>query len=174
MGSGCRGAPVWERGRRRVTVVYLDLVFLLNGVVDYLLLLSAGRLAGECLHRGRLALGAVLGDYTGHIDVKTMTTDRQNKGASLATLRGKRLVITGELEEHQRLSVSTLKQISSTDVIRVEEKYRQPEDILPTHTLVLFTNHLPRVGSTDGGTWRRLIVVPFNATIPEEKGIQRR
>ena len=118
------------------------------------------------------ALGAVLGDYTGHIDVKTMTTDRQNKGASLATLRGKRLVITGELEEHQRLSVSTLKQISSTDAIRVEEKYRQPEDILPSHTLVRSTNHLPRDGSTDGGTWRRLIVVPFNATIPEEKGIQ--
>ena len=68
MGSGYRGAPVRERGRRRVTVVYLDLVFLLNGVVDYLLLLSAGRLAGECLHRGRLALGAVLGGlYAGAV-----------------------------------------------------------------------------------------------------------
>ena len=51
-----------------MTVVYLDLVFLLNGVVDYLLLLSAGRLAGECLHRGRLALGAVLGGlYAGAV-----------------------------------------------------------------------------------------------------------
>ena len=54
------------------------------------------------------ALGEVLGDYAGSIDVRTLTTDRSNKGASLATLRGKRLVITGELEEHQRLSVATL------------------------------------------------------------------
>ena len=41
--------------------VYLDELFLLNFVVDYLLLLAAGRLAGEILRRGRLALGAALG-----------------------------------------------------------------------------------------------------------------
>lgn len=118
------------------------------------------------------ALGAVLGDYTGSIDIKTITTDRANKGAALATLRGRRLVITGELEEHQRLSVATLKQLASTDRLVIEEKFKQPETVKQTHTLVLFTNHLPRVGSTDNGTWRRLIVVPFNATIPAGTGIQ--
>ena len=118
------------------------------------------------------ALGAVLGDYTGSIDIKVITTDRANKGASLATLRGRRLVITGELEEHQRLSVATLKQLASTDRLVIEEKFKQPETVKQTHTLVLFTNHLPRVGSTDNGTWRRLIVVPFNATIPSGTGIQ--
>lgn len=118
------------------------------------------------------AIGEALGDYTGSIDIKTITTDRANKGASLATLRGRRLVITGELEEHQRLSVATLKQLASTDKLVVEEKFRQPETVTQTHTLVLFTNHLPRVGSTDSGTWRRLIVVPFNATIPAGSGVQ--
>ena len=44
-----------------MTVVYLDVLFLLNFVVDYILLLSAGRLTGEAIHRGRLALGAALG-----------------------------------------------------------------------------------------------------------------
>ena len=44
-----------------MTVVYLDEVFLLNFVVDYLLLLAAGRLSGEVLRRRRLALGAALG-----------------------------------------------------------------------------------------------------------------
>ena len=43
-----------------MTGVYIDALFLLNFVVDYLLLLCAGRLAGEVLHRGRLALGAAL------------------------------------------------------------------------------------------------------------------
>ncbi len=41
--------------------VYVDLLFLLNAVVNYLLLLAAGRLSGEELRRGRLALGAALG-----------------------------------------------------------------------------------------------------------------
>lgn len=44
-----------------MTVIYIDSLFLLNFVVDYLLLLCAGRLAGEVLHRGRLALGAAFG-----------------------------------------------------------------------------------------------------------------
>ena len=54
-------AACTPEGGSGMTVVYLDEVFLLNFVVDYLLLLSAGRLAGEVLRRGRLALGAALG-----------------------------------------------------------------------------------------------------------------
>ena len=118
------------------------------------------------------AIGDSLGDYTGAIDIKVITTDRANKGAALATLRGKRLVITGELEEHQRLSVATLKQVASTDKLTIEEKYKQPETVKQSHTLLLFTNHLPRVGSTDDGTWRRLIAVPFNATIQPSNSVQ--
>lgn len=117
------------------------------------------------------ALGAVLGDYAGTINIKVLTTDQMNKGASLATLRGKRLVISGEMDPHQSLSISTLKQIASTDELVIEEKFKQPETIKPTHTLALFTNHLPRIDAMDVGTWRRITVVPFQATIPEETAI---
>lgn len=68
--------------------------------------------------------------------------------------------------------MATLKQLASTDLLTIEEKFKQPETIKQSHTLVLFSNHLPRVGSTDGGTWRRLTVVPFNATIPTVGGVQ--
>ena len=44
-----------------MTVIYIDTLFLLNALVDYLLLLAAARLAGEPLRRGRFALGAALG-----------------------------------------------------------------------------------------------------------------
>jgi stage II sporulation protein GA (sporulation sigma-E factor processing peptidase) len=44
-----------------MTVVYIDSLFLLNLVVNYLLLLSAARLAGEIICRPRLGLGAGLG-----------------------------------------------------------------------------------------------------------------
>lgn len=118
------------------------------------------------------ALADVLGSYAGTIDVKVLTTDRQNKGAALATLRGKRLVIAGELEEHQRLSTSTLKQLASTDKLTIEEKFKQPETVKQTHTLILFSNFLPMVGSMDNGTWRRLLVVPFNAVISEQDSVQ--
>jgi len=44
-----------------MTVIYVDTLFLLNAIVDYLLLLAAARLAGEPLRRVRFALGAALG-----------------------------------------------------------------------------------------------------------------
>ena len=44
-----------------MTVIYIDTLFLLNALVDYLLLLAAARLAGEPLRRWRFALGAGLG-----------------------------------------------------------------------------------------------------------------
>jgi P4 family phage/plasmid primase-like protien len=36
---------------------------------------------------------------------------------------------------------------------------------IPSHTTVLYTNHLPRVGAIDAGTWRRIQIIPFNAKI---------
>ena len=44
-----------------MTVVYIDALFLLNLIVNYLLLLAAAKLAGEPLRRLRLAAGAALG-----------------------------------------------------------------------------------------------------------------
>ena len=44
-----------------MTVVYIDLLFLLNLIANYLLLLAAGRMAGAVLARLRIGLGAALG-----------------------------------------------------------------------------------------------------------------
>ena len=44
-----------------MTVIYIDSLFLLNLIVDYLLLLGAACLSGAVLCRPRMALGAVLG-----------------------------------------------------------------------------------------------------------------
>lgn len=51
-----------------MTVVYWDRVVVLNGIVDYLLLLSAAWLSGLPLRRGRLVLWAALGGlYAGAV-----------------------------------------------------------------------------------------------------------
>lgn len=44
-----------------MTVIYIDVLFLLNLVVDYLLLLTTARITGETISRVRLGLGALLG-----------------------------------------------------------------------------------------------------------------
>ena len=47
-----------------------------------------------------------------------------------------------------------------------------PFAFTPSHTLVLYTNHLPLVGAMDAGIWRRLIVIPFNATIEGDTDVK--
>lgn len=71
-----------------------------------------------------------------------------------------------------RLNTSIIKQLCSTDAVFAERKYKDPFQFIPSHTLVLYTNHLPRVGANDPGTWRRLIVIPFNAHIEGNNDIK--
>ena len=84
----------------------------------------------------------------------------------MAELKGKRLIIASELEEGVRLNTAVVKQLCSTDPIYAEKKYKDPFMFDPSHLLVLYTNHLPKISSSnDEGIWRRLIVIPFNAHI---------
>ena len=111
-------------------------------------------------------ISRVLGTYAGNMSADTLTVGcRRNVKPEMAELKGKRLIIAAELEEGMRLSTSVLKQLCSTDVIYAEKKFKEPFGFVPSHTVVLYTNHLPRVGASDEGTWRRLIVIPFQAKI---------
>ena len=93
-------------------------------------------------------------------------------GEGAAEAKGKRLLIAAELQEGMRLSTANVKQLCSTDEITAEKKFKDPFSYTPTHTLVLYTNHLPKVGASDDGTWRRLIVVPFTEKISKDKDIK--
>lgn len=118
-------------------------------------------------------IAGVLGNYSGNISADTLTVNcRRNVKPELAEAKGKRLLIAAELEEGMRISTSVVKQLCSTDRIAAEKKYKDPASFTPSHTLVLYTNHLPRVGAMDAGIWRRLIVIPFLATITGEKDIK--
>lgn len=110
------------------------------------------------------SLARVLGSYCGGISADALTAGcKRNIRPEMAELKGKRMVIAAEMEEGVRLSTSVLKQICSTDEVGGEKKYKAPFQFVPSHTIVLYTNHLPRVGASDEGTWRRLIVIPFTA-----------
>ena len=70
------------------------------------------------------------------------------------------------------LNTAIIKQLCSTDEIYAEKKYKSPFSFVPSHTLVLYTNHLPKVGANDPGTWRRLFLIPFNAVIEGKNDIK--
>lgn len=118
-------------------------------------------------------IARVLGNYSGSISADALTVGvRRNVKPELAEARGKRLLIAAETEEGMRLSTSNVKQLASTDEISAEKKFKDPFAFTPSHTLILYTNHLPRVGAMDAGIWRRLIVIPFEAKIEGSSDIK--
>ena len=119
------------------------------------------------------AVSRVLGLYSGNISADTLTVGcRRNIKPEMAEVKGKRLLIAAEMQEGSRLNDSTVKQLCSTDDVFAEKKYKDPFSFKPCHTLVLYTNHLPRVSASDDGIWRRLIVIPFNAKITDKSDIK--
>ena len=115
----------------------------------------------------------VLGNYAGMLSAEALTMNcKRNVKPEMAELKGKRLIISSEMEEGMRLNTAVVKQLCSTDEIQAEKRYKDPFSFVPPHTLVLYTNHLPKVGANDDGIWRRLIVIPFNAKITGKSDIK--
>lgn len=118
-------------------------------------------------------IARTLGTYSGKISAEVLTVgNKRNAKPEMAELKGKRLIIASEMEEGMRLNTAMVKNLCSTDPIQAEKKYEKPFDFIPTHTLVLYTNHLPRVSANDDGIWRRLIVIPFEAKIVGKSDIK--
>lgn len=170
---GDAGKEIWEDTLQKTFLNDQELIDYVQAVMG---LAAIGHVYVEALiiaygdgHNGKStffnSVARVLGSYSGSISADTLTVGcRRNTKWEITELKGKRLAIAAELEEGQRLSTSILKQITSTDKIQGERKFKDPGDFTPSHTVVLYTNHLPRVGASDSGTWRRLIVIPFNAS----------
>ena len=119
------------------------------------------------------ALFRVLGNYAGKMSAEALTMNcKRNVKPEMAELKGKRLIIASEMEEGMRLNTAVVKQLCSTDEIFAEKKYKAPFYFVPSHTLVLYTNHLPRIGANDDGIWRRMVVIPFNAKITGSSDIK--
>ena len=178
---GTEGKELWESALDTFFQSDKDLIEYVQKIVG---LASVGKVYVEALiiaygegRNGKSTfwnvVSRVLGSYSGNISADMLTVGcRRNVKPELAEAKGKRLLIAAELEEGMRLNTSNVKQLCSTDEIYAEKKYKDPFSYTPTHTLVLYTNHLPKVGAIDKGTWRRLIVIPFNAKIEGNSDIK--
>jgi putative DNA primase/helicase len=112
----------------------------------------------------------LLGDYA----LSTPTESFMKKNTDqytndIARLRGARFVTTTEAEQGRRLSEPLIKKITGNDEISARFLYGEYFNFKPTFKIFMATNHKPVIKGTDHGTWRRIKLIPFTTTIPEEK-----
>ena len=106
------------------------------------------------------ALHAILGDYAHKLDIRFLTAGNDGYHASeFAALRGKRLVITSEVERGQKLAISRLKDLTGGDVQK-HRRMREDADAAPEFDvrakLWAAGNYDLVVHGNDEGTWRRI------------------
>jgi putative DNA primase/helicase len=87
----------------------------------------------------------------------------------LADLFGARFVASVETDDGRRLNEGLVKQLTGRDKIKARRMREDFWQFNPTHTVFLATNHKPEVRGTDHAIWRRLKLVPFDVTIPDEE-----
>ncbi len=115
-------------------------------------------------------LSRVLGDYAHGMSFESFLDDPGRHGggdvarSDLAQLQGPRFVHAVESKAEGRLDEASVKAITGGDTIRVRSIYEVPFAFRPQFTLFLGTNHKPKVRGTDHAIWRRLKLVPFDAT----------
>ncbi|MHB1006587.1 MAG: DNA primase family protein [Chloroflexota bacterium] len=112
----------------------------------------------------------VLGDYAKQVDPEMLMEHRnQQHPTGKASLHGVRAAFAVETNEGSRLATSTVKALVSNDKISARFVCKDYFDFIPTHSLALLTNHKPEIRTTDEGTWRKIDLVPFTITIPEQE-----
>lgn len=113
---------------------------------------------------------AILGSYAQGAQVATFV-DRKQGGIpnDLAALAGARFVLCSEPNEGAPLDEGLIKTVTGQDTVTARFLNREFFDFIPQFKLWMMTNHKPPIKGTDNGIWRRLRLVPFAVTIPEEE-----
>lgn len=116
------------------------------------------------------AIQHVLGDYTVVPHKSLLVAQRHEQHATVvARLFRKRLAVASETRAADVLDDEQVKNLTGGDRLSGRRMREDPWEFQPTHTLVMFSNHKPTIQGRDEGIWRRLRLVPWEVTIPEDE-----
>jgi putative DNA primase/helicase len=116
------------------------------------------------------AVHGALGGYAHETDHALLTAQKKNgPNEGMANLRGKRLCTTIETAEDDWLNETTVKHLTGGDPVTCRALYQGLMTFMPTHTLFMVTNHLPKVKSQGFAVWRRIVAIPFTVRIADDK-----
>ena len=98
--------------------------------------------------------------------------EHRNEGIpnDVARLRGSRFVTAIETGENRRLDETLVKQMTGGDTLTARFLRAEFFEFEPHFKVWLATNHKPNIKGTDHALWRRIRLIPFNATFSKGSG----
>ena len=108
-----------------------------------------------------------LGDYACKVPISMITQGRNKSSAAspeVIRLKGRRFVTMQEPDEAVPINTGLMKEITSSEKVLARDLYAGTKSMLEFELQCKFhlaCNEKPKVNTTDGGTWRRLVVINF-------------
>lgn len=137
--------------------------------VEHVLLICHGNGANGKSTLMEAMLG-LLGEHAAPAPPRLLVVEKHSQHpTAIADLHGRRLVVSQEVDEGHRLDEALVKQLTGGDRLTARRMREDFWSFAPTHTLWLACNHRPVIRGTDEGVWRRVKLIPFEVTIPEDE-----
>ena len=115
-------------------------------------------------------LKLLFGNYYHKANIELLMVQRSDKIRNdIADLKGKRLVITSEIEQGKRFAESLVKDLTGGDDITARHLRQEHFTFKPVFKLWIYGNHKPIIRGTDEGIKRRIKLIPFTNTIPADQ-----
>ena len=113
----------------------------------------------------------LMGDYSRQTDFSTFVIKKHDTGPrnDIARLKGARLVCSVEVEEGKQLAENLVKQLTGQDKIYARFLYSEGFEFAPNFKIWIAANNKPEIKGAENAIWRRIRLIPFAVTIPEEK-----
>ncbi len=169
-------APTWEKCLSNIFKGSEQLVAFVRKAVGYSL---TGSTKEQCFFQchgdgsnGKSVffntLFSALGDYALNAQVDSILTRKGqssgNASPDIARMKGARFVRTNEPSEGARFNEGLVKQLTGGDVITARYLYGTDFEFRPEFKLWIACNYKIAVRGTDKGIWRRVRLIPFEAT----------
>ena len=115
-------------------------------------------------------LMGIMGPYAAEAPEGLITARKMDEHPTeIADLCGKRLVVASETEEGKRMRIGLVKRLTGNRYLKARFMRQDYFQFERTHKTVLVTNNRPVVTETSNAIWRRLRLIPFEVTIPEDR-----
>lgn len=101
--------------------------------------------------------------HYGLMGAPTLLLERSSGAATTdkVDLMGKRLVVCSESDEGNRFAASTVKLLTGGDTVTARKMHQNNISFMPSHTVIMMTNHLPTTDGSDSAMFERLKKVTF-------------
>jgi putative DNA primase/helicase len=112
----------------------------------------------------------ILGDYAIKAAPGMLIQKKHDEHPTqIADLCGRRVVFSVEIDQGKKLAEALVKDLTGGDKQKARFVRQDYFEFEQTFNIFLLVNHKPVVGGTDTAIWRRIRLIPWTQTVPEDK-----